>query len=253
MLPLVLWNYKQTCSSLHYLLIFIFEITLSPYINDFIYTLRLSPDGPSELLVVHYGRLLDIQRLNKLLPVLIAEADDGLVLVTASLLGLSRVLASVAPRPAPEADDGVTPLSVTPEVPALDTVDEVTAVSEPEPEAESQPEPEPESEPASEAQVLPSLAEPEPETQSKAEPEPEAESEPEPEAESEPESEPYPESEAEPETEPESESESESEPEPELPAPSVSQSQRKPKSKEAGGAEPEPESESEPEPKSSPR
>merc|ERR1711868_220530 len=88
------------------------------------------------------------------------------------LLSLSLVLTSVTSLPAPEADEAVTPLSVTPEVPALDTVDEVTSVSEPEPEAESEPEPEAESEPTSE----------EPET-AKAEPEsePEAESEPEPE------------------------------------------------------------------------
>merc|ERR1719188_1636763 len=101
------------------------------------------------------------------------------------LLSLSLVLTSVTSLPTPEADEAVTPLSVTPEVPALDTVDEVTSVSEPEPEAES--------EPTSEEPEA-AKAEPEPETQSKAEPEPEAESEPEPEAESEPESEPYPES-----------------------------------------------------------
>merc|ERR1712078_115070 len=112
------------------------------------------------------------------------------------LLSLSLVLTSVTSLPAPEADEAVTPLSVTPEIPALDTVDEVTSVSEPEPEAKSEPEPEAESEPTSE----------EPET---------AKSEPEPEAESEPESEPYPETEAEPEIEPESEPEAESESEPE--------------------------------------
>merc|ERR1712110_708135 len=105
---------------------------------------------------------------------------------------LSLLLASVTSLPAPEAGDAVTPLSVTPEVPALDTVEETEAVSEPNPEAESEPEPEAESEPASAA---PEAA--------KAEPKPEPESEPEAE------SEPYPETEAEPESEPESEAESE--------------------------------------------
>merc|ERR1712227_1139289 len=66
------------------------------------------------------------------------------------LLSLSLVLTSVTSLPAPEADEAVTPLSVTPEVPALDTVDEVTSVSEPEPEAKSEPEPEAETEPESE-------------------------------------------------------------------------------------------------------
>merc|ERR1712227_390601 len=111
------------------------------------------------------------------------------------LLTLSLVLTSVTSLPAPEADEAVTPLSVTPEVPALDTVDEVTSVSEPEPEAESEPEPEAESEPTSEEPET-AKSEPEPElpapsvSQSQrkpkskeagaAEPEPESESEPEP-------------------------------------------------------------------------